>query len=912
MQVSRPRWWLPRGRLVRRLILLFCLASVLPILVAGGVAYGELVRTADRQQERALREEAKSAGMNVLGLLQLVTSAMELPPPAGETTRQIPGGLGQIRYEYVGTAWSASQSELRIPGPAMASLNAGGIVIHPVSGSAESRGLEMLQFQAAAGLLLRANIEPATLAAVVAGEEAALAVRFVNETRPLYDRHGILQTQPNAHWRTSSWVLPLSGQFFAPSLEITMGATRQSAFAEMGLFKIVVPLVLVAAIAMAIWFAVAFLRRQLGPLETLTAATRRIARRELDVRLDIATDDEFGQLAHDFNIMAGNLRNQIRTLESVAEVDRLLLQAPTLANVLEALLPRMAVVMGADRIGVLLPDPQAPELLQVHEFVSGTTAPHAPRSVAMPSGWLQACQDHDDAAMLAVARTVLQTGSTGVSIQRLRHGKSVAGCLCLGWLAAKVPLREDRQMERDLADRLSVALANLSHEQELLRRARFDGLTGLANREFFTETVERHIATLGAGGHNAALLYVDLDGFKKINDSAGHEAGDQVLIEIAARLVRSAGPNNTVARLGGDEFAVLVSASDDPRTPAMVATRILLALQEPVSATGLDRPMSASIGMVRLCEDGDNSETLLRNADIAMYRAKELGRDRIAAFAPIMLNQAKARVDIEIGLRQAVERGELELHYQPIVSAAGLISAEALLRWNWRGHRQVGPAEFIPIAEQSRLIETLGKWSLEQACADLMRWRKSGVAPEYVSINVAPRQLQSEDFLSDILRIVKACGLSPPDLQLEITESAISDGLKAQAMIHSLSEQGFRIAMDDFGTGYSSLSHLHEYPFDVVKVDRSFVASIPGNPMSLRLVDAVIRMAHGLEKRVVAEGVETLDQQAVLLELGCDAMQGFLYGEPVESATFIRRFWDHKRAIAATAGQGQDELRHSA
>lgn len=906
------RWWLPRGRLVRRLILLFCLASVLPILVAGAVAYGELVRAIDRQQAQALREEAKSAGMNVLGMLQLVRAAMDLPPPPGELERAIPGGLGVIRYQHVGATWKANASALEIPQSAITSLQSGEVWLGRGDGGTTGPLLEMLQYRVASGLQVRASIDTATLARLIAGEEAAMAVAFADDASPLYDVQGIWRPGQDSRWRTSDWVLPLSGHFIAPAMRIRVGAARQSVFGEIGMIKVVVPLVLVAAIAMAIWFAVAFLRRQLGPLETLTAATRRIARRELDVKLDIATDDEFGQLAGDFNVMAGKLRTQFRTLESVAEVDRLLLRAPTLENVLEALLPRMADVMSADQIAVLLTDAQAPGLLQIHQFSCGVPAPQAVRSVATPTGWLHACNERDTVSLRTLTEELLQTGSATLSVQVLRHGQRVAACLCLSWLAGKVPPPEDRQVERDLADRLSVAMANLSHEQELLRRARFDGLTGLANRGYFTEVVERHIATLGDGKCNAALLYVDLDGFKKINDSAGHEAGDQVLIEIAARLRLSAGPDNVVARLGGDEFAVLVAASDDPRMPSSVAARMLLALQEPVSATGLDRPMSASIGLVRIPEDGDNSETLLRNSDIAMYKAKELGRDRIAAFAPIMLNQARARVDIEIGLRQAIDKGELELHYQPIVSAAGILSAEALLRWNWRGHRQVGPAEFIPIAEQSRLIERLGKWSLEQACSDLVRWRRAGASPEYISINVAPRQLQSEDFLQDILRIVESCGLSPPDLQLEITESAISDGVKAQAMIHSLSGHRFRIAMDDFGTGYSSLSHLHEYPFDVVKVDRSFVASIPGNSLSLRLVDAVIRMAHGLEKRVVAEGVETMEQQAVLLELGCDAMQGFLHGEPVNAETFVRRFCHSATAAPFAAGNTRISRRQSA
>lgn len=876
--------WLPHGRLVRRMILLFVLSSTLPILVASAVAYAELVRTIDRQQSRALRNQAKSVGMSLFGQLQLVQDTLELPPPADRGARMIPGGLGKVTYE---------------PHPPEQ-----GTVVERVALSWDpaptGAGLQMLRDLPQWGLRARARLDPAALANAAAGEGAEVALSFGPGLPPLFDGQAILTPDPAAQWRTSTWVLPLSTHFEALDMTITVAEAPTTAVADLGLIKVAVPLALVAAVAMAIWFAIALLRRHLGPLQTLTTATRRIARREFDVRLNITTDDELGQLAHDFNSMAENLNVQFSTLESVAEVNRLLLEAPSLETILDALLPRMSRVLHTDRIAVLVPDAQSPGHMQVHACDRDMQRFRTAQRVELPYTWEQFCRPSDDTLRAQFLSQSLRVAEATVRVALLRQGPRTIGCLCLCWLPGNPPPPHSVQIERELADRLSVAMTNLSHEQELLHRARYDSLTGLANRDHFSELLERQIGIARSGAQNSALLYIDLDGFKNINDSAGHEAGDRVLIEIASRLKACAGPDATVARLGGDEFAVLVAASGEYDRPDAVASRMLLALHGPVTVNGLERPMSASIGLARIPDHGDNSETLLRNADIAMYKAKEYGRNRVAAFAPAMLREVTARVDIEVGLQRAIERDELQLHYQPIVSAARLVSAEALLRWNWTGHGPISPADFIPIAEQSDLIERLGNWSLWRVCADLAAWRRSAVAPDYVSINVAPRQLQSEEFVPETLRALAAHGLVPADLQLEITESAIRDGLRAQSMIRRLSDLGFRIAMDDFGTGYSSLAHLHRYPFDVVKVDRSFILSLPVDTTSLRLVDAIIRMAHGLEKHVIAEGVESAEQEAVLRDLGCDAMQGYLYGEPMQAAAFARYLQGRRDDAPAT------------
>ncbi|HVC30506.1 MAG TPA: EAL domain-containing protein, partial [Steroidobacteraceae bacterium] len=402
------------------------------------------------------------------------------------------------------------------------------------------------------------------------------------------------------------------------------------------------------------------------------------------------------------------------------------------------------------------------------------------------------------------------------------------------------------------------------------------GLTGLSNRDFFRGQLRARLAS----GVTAALLYVDLDEFKKVNDSAGHEAGDTLLKEVADRLRRCARPGDAVARLGGDEFAVVLGGGAGVEEAAATAALILDAIQAPILVIGAERRVSASIGIALIPHHGETVDLLLRNADIAMYQAKERGRNGVALFSPEMHRRMEERISLEIALQGAVARNELRLHYQPITHAGRLSGVEALLRWAPAGS-EVGPAVFIPLAEQSSLILAIGEWVLRQACADFARWRAAGIAPGHISINVAPKQLQSERLLAQLQAQVRELRMNPAEIQLEVTESALADGPQAAATLERLHELGFRLALDDFGTGYSSLSQLQRLPFDVVKIDRSFIIGLPDSEVALQLVRTIVHMTQSLDKLAVAEGVETEGQRDLLQELGCSAMQCYLFGKPV-------------------------------
>jgi diguanylate cyclase (GGDEF)-like protein len=439
----------------------------------------------------------------------------------------------------------------------------------------------------------------------------------------------------------------------------------------------------------------------------------------------------------------------------------------------------------------------------------------------------------------------------------------------------EVCIRTDDELADLGEDFNRMARSLRDQHRELQQRAQVDGLTGLSNRDYFRQQLGECLACSRSG----ALLYIDLDEFKKVNDSAGHGAGDTLLIEVAARLRGCVQPADKVARLGGDEFAIML-ANGGPDEAAATAARVLEAVQAPFLVAGADRYVSASIGVAMIPADGDTVDLLLRNADIAMYQAKERGRNAVAFFSREMHRRMQERINLEVALQGAIDRNELRLHYQPIISAGRIAGVEALVRWSRTAGSEIGPAEFIPIAEQSGLIVTIGDWVLVQACADFACWRDAGIAPGYVSVNVAPKQLQSSGFLERLQRLMSERQMQPAEIQLEVTESTIANGPQVIATLERLHGLGLRLALDDFGSGYSSLGQLQRLPFDVVKIDRSFIVGLPDSKVALQLVRTIVGMAQGLNLTAVAEGVETEAQRDLLHELGCSAMQGYLFGRP--------------------------------
>jgi diguanylate cyclase (GGDEF)-like protein/PAS domain S-box-containing protein len=423
-------------------------------------------------------------------------------------------------------------------------------------------------------------------------------------------------------------------------------------------------------------------------------------------------------------------------------------------------------------------------------------------------------------------------------------------------------------------------------EAELERLALYDSLTGLPNRALFSDRLSQAIERR-ARTQATAVYFLDVDRFKRINDSLGHAAGDEVLREVAARIQRMLRPEDTVARFGGDEFTVLCESVGGVLEAVGVADRLQREIAQPLRAGGAELRLSASIG-IALAEPGEDADCsrLVEDSDAAMYRAKERGGDRTELFDVAMRERAVTALSIEQELRHGLERGELRLFYQPLVSltSGGIVGAEALIRWQHPERGLLSPDNFLPVAEESGLIVEVGAWAVGEACRRLRDWdRRNGGPSDFgLAVNLSARELTHPDVVETVLTAVRRSALDPHRLTVEVTEStAMADRDSGFRALRELSAAGVRIAIDDFGTGYSSLDHLREMPADILKIDRSFVAGMAANSPDSALVAAAIAMGRALEMEVVAEGIETSEQVADLRELGCPLGQGYLFARPL-------------------------------
>jgi diguanylate cyclase (GGDEF)-like protein/PAS domain S-box-containing protein len=429
----------------------------------------------------------------------------------------------------------------------------------------------------------------------------------------------------------------------------------------------------------------------------------------------------------------------------------------------------------------------------------------------------------------------------------------------------------------------------IHYEQQLEYQANHDSLTGLANRNLLADRIAQSIAQAKAENLLVGVMLLDLDRFKLVNDGFGHSPANELLKAVSARLNACVRETDTVARLGGDEFVVVIGRLQSADDIAVVAGKILRSLAQPFVLEGKEIFITASIGAALYPRDGEHGEALLRNADVAMYRVKEHGRNNYRFYTPEMTHMALDRLDMEGNLRRGLERNELLVHYQPLVSleTGAIIGAEALARWSHPRIGMIHPGEFIPLAEESGLIIQLGHFVLEQVCRDIRRWQDDGLPPIQIAINLSARQFRQDDLAANVRRAIQESGIDGRLLDFELTESMVMHDVDNTLLtLRELKALGPSLSLDDFGTGYSSLSYLKRFPIDTLKIDRSFVSDIHQDGDDAAIAHAVIAMAHKLGLHVVAEGVETHEQLNLLREYECDRFQGYLFSRPVPVEEF--------------------------
>ena len=438
-----------------------------------------------------------------------------------------------------------------------------------------------------------------------------------------------------------------------------------------------------------------------------------------------------------------------------------------------------------------------------------------------------------------------------------------------------------------LGKTIRYAIERKKSELELKHLAHFDQLTGVANRVLFLENINRALSHAKRHKERLTLMFIDLDNFKNINDSLGHNVGDDLLVKVASRLLASVRKSDTVARLGGDEFAIILEDSGAVCNTEIVAQKILKKLSLPFEIDDQKIYISASIGVAISPEAGDDIDTLLKNADIAMYGVKKEGKNNYQIFTESFDKEMFSRIETERLLQNALARDEFELYYQPLVDVktGEVHAAEALLRWRHPERNElVSPIEFISTLEESGLITSVGEWVLKTACKQCKYWHEQGMEDFCVAVNVSPRQLQQPEPVKWIAQALWETGLDGRYINVEITEDVLLDNpIQAEENIGRIREMGVAVSIDDFGTGYSSLSYLMNYEFDILKIDRSFLSTLSTNKSTPVILKAIIQMAHGLGLKVVAEGVEQEEQYNFLEDQGCDVIQGYLFSQPIEA-----------------------------
>ena len=643
------------------------------------------------------------------------------------------------------------------------------------------------------------------------------------------------------------------------------------------------------------------IRRVLVPLEKLIDGTRRLGKNDFATKVDVVSSDEFGELATSFNVMSGRLGDQFETLTALSKIDREILSGLNIDKIAENVLMHLQKMMAANFACISVIDHDVPErtqLFRIDENAKRLPVQH------------QALADNMRQLLIANSNGMwtdsepvcqqLQINQIKSDVQHcfmlpLNWKNQMVGFISLGFRVPAVWRDEELKRIQDYADRVAVALFTKNREAMLLRQARIDALTGLPNRFLFMEQLQKEIAQAQRVARKLAVLYIDLDRFKNINDSFGHTVGDKLLCEAGERLRQCVRESDTVARLGGDEFAIIINELDSAQHIITVAEQAINALAKPFVIHGDENIVAASIGIAVYPHDGANIADLMRNSDIAMYRAKERSGSQYVFFEESMNAEVVRHTTVEQELRRAISEQQFVLHYQPQVDPKTdqVRGVEALVRWNHPERGIVSPGYFIGIAEDTGLIAEIGQIVLAEACAQYRQWRDQGIELEYVAVNVSVKQFRRADFFQTVETVLRENAMPAHCLELEITESVVMDDTDAVLeMLHQLQQLGIQLSIDDFGTGYSSMSYLEQLPFDTLKIDMSFVRKIQENGEGGAIAATIAAMAHTLNKKVVAEGVETQAQLDFMRQHDCELIEGYFYSHLLpadELATFVNK-----------------------
>jgi len=900
-----------------RIFARFVLASLIPVGVLAALFFNEVEGSLQRRTTEQLEDASRGVGQLVLDKLLAASNILTVvdAPDAITSVRSL--GLSSLRYESNGTTVTFGDPFDPPPLPAHVDPMRPALLVSERPGDAAEifiarplpRGTAIgrldTQYLRAAALLAGSSMETCVLAGSLHGAPVfctGTAFRSMPDQPAGRSSGTVSWSNEREPWLAAYWELFTPSRFESQPWFVVVAMPRDSANESLSLFQRVAPQTLALSLVISILLAFSQIRRTLSPLKKLVAGTRRIAAQDFQTPVGVTGSDEFGLLGGALDTMAERLGRQFGTLTTLAAIDSLILSSDDIESVLEEALSRIAQMFDDADVSVLLTD--TANDLRGRQYQRHTGAATQLTRVDLSSEQRAALLACGDGEMLDVETARLQQldgfgawkNGARVFVASITRGRALGGAL-FATLPATFSDERDFALLRELANRIAVAIAASEREKALFQRAHFDPLTGLPNRQLCHDRLSQAIAEARRDGGRLGVLFIDLDGFKNINDSLGHVAGDDVLRETGLRLSAAMRETDTVARLGGDEYVAILPCLETTLEIDVVAERVMTALRKPFVVQGRESVISGSIGVTVFPDDGTSAAELLRKADMAMYSAKASGRSCCRYFAKEMDLRLQERSALNSELHQAIKNGEFHLVYQPQVSTDGVrvIAAEALLRWRHPTRGLLSPELFVPILEETGLIESVGNWILHRALRDLAEWRRAGLALPRIAVNITARQLLASGLVANVDDALRRTGLGPENLELELTETSLVQDLGvANARLSELSARGVRVAVDDFGTGYSSLGYLNALTFDALKIDRTFVVNLPGEK-SVAIVKAIVAVAHSLGKEVVAEGVESELQLMQLMKLRCDLAQGYLFSPPLEASAFAK--WLQQRPL---------------
>ena len=658
--------------------------------------------------------------------------------------------------------------------------------------------------------------------------------------------------------------------------------------------------VIVLTLLLVVLLSISQIRRTMGPLEKLIKGTRNIANENFEHKVVVSSQDEFGELAGSFNEMAGRLGRQLGAFKVLSSIDQEILTRRDIDPVINIVLKRIQQINSAAPAGVAILEATGSNQARAYTFDNNEVIALKMSRVSINKQDIQELIENQKGFWLkdnTISRSYF-SGLRSEANSKERYCIFILPIFFSGNLYAIIWIQfTNRELSKDilahlreLGDRVGVALSAAKRDEQLVYQARHDDLTGLPNRFLFKERLLQEISFAQRQNYSLALLFIDLDRFKIVNDSFGHSAGDKLLVEAGKRLRDCVRKSDLVSRLGGDEFAVILTEVKGAGRVTPIAENLIRTFSEPFIIEQQQTHLSASIGITIFPTDGSDSEDLLKKADTAMYRAKDKGRNCFVYFEEQMNSAAVARTTLEHELHQALLHDQFIVNYQPKldIRTGKVCGAEALVRWNHPVKGIISPDEFIPVAEEIGLIEKIGEKVLYDTCMQYSLWNKANLSLPRIAVNVSSYQFQNKKFVSFVNKILKETAAPASMLELEITESLfINKDLDLITKLDQLRQLGILITIDDFGTGYSSMSYLKQLPVDVLKIDKSFINDIENDNESCRIAQAIITLSHILGKKVVAEGVETSGQLELLRKWECDTIQGYYFSRPLTSEKFL-------------------------